>query len=557
MRPKRTSVRSAGAQKRDAHREFKRVLLLVDLEGIAGVSQVGSLLFGGPGHLAACTKLTAAVQTVCSVLVQRAETVLVLDTHLSGAQRSNVDATGLPPSVSVVHSSNPFLQKWWKGVDALALLGMHAAAGEQAFAAHTVGLSARWSNTTRHLSEADLALSMAARRQIPVIFVSGDLKLRRHLQPDVVFVPKPATQRQPRGALPKPSRSFLRQLAVASQSPARGVPPQADQRIQLSFLTRALTQAAGRDQFESADAPTALAEAMKAHSKAETALESTWGEPSLFPTLLEQLDGHFAALSAAPSAIVKASVRSEAAVGALGAALKLSESDTPELMVLRALALHMLEGFAPRFFRAHQLRATKDLAFSRLLELPHQLDPELTADQAQDVSDTWYLRQFLPRPPALNRKALHQTVTTLRARGEALYAWVIASNAAMASNQKVPPPPAQQHRLPAGYALTHEVIFASRYLTLPFRPTLRQTVHAMQSVEWVVRSKHVDLAGELLWVLQLSEDDASPSAGRLLNLMRDAQRSDGAVVDKTLESSRPTRAHTSFVAALAFARSTE
>ncbi len=159
--------------------EFNRILLMVDLEGIAAVRDVEALIAETPQHTKACQVLTEEVKAITTLLLRRCRQVRVVDTHLSGSAQPNIDSTQLPDNVQLIHTDNPFRPQIWKGVDALAAWGMHAAAGTAGFAAHTVSLSAIWKQRGRFLSESALYVGLAAERDLPVLFVAGDASVAK------------------------------------------------------------------------------------------------------------------------------------------------------------------------------------------------------------------------------------------------------------------------------------------------------------------------------------------------------------------------------------------
>jgi hypothetical protein len=246
-----------------------------------------------------------------------------------------------------------------------------------------------------------------------------------------------------------------------------------------------------------------------------------------------------------------------AATAATTAALTLSDSCEPELRVLRALGLHMLEGFAPHFFAQQRLYARKAQAFRALAGVPHHLTPSMSGQQAQDCSDAWFLKQHGPRAPRLDSRALQSTLKSLKHRGETADAWIIECNVALARSTSLPPTPLFRNRLLRLYALAHQVLFATHYFGRQARPSVRQVGVVTRAAGWVVSQRHVDLAGELLWVLQLVDTAGALFQHPFLKLLLSAQQTDGSVVDDSLEASQAVVAHTSFVAALAFARMCE
>jgi len=149
-------------------------LLIADLEGIAAVTTLESLVFGGAGHLEACAAMTREVNAAIEGLVAQGFThVRVSDTHRSGSGAPNLEALH-PAAQPFFVDPDCYGGALLDGVSAIACVGMHAAGGTSGFAAHTVEAHCAWLLNGRPISEAELALWLAADRGIPGIFVAGD-----------------------------------------------------------------------------------------------------------------------------------------------------------------------------------------------------------------------------------------------------------------------------------------------------------------------------------------------------------------------------------------------
>lgn len=145
---------------------MRRVLLIADLEGIAGVDRIEQLVFGGPGYAQAALRMNEEVSMVALLLLEHGvQHVRVSDTHHSGA--ANLEARFFPAGCELVTDVLA------DDVDAVACVGMHALGDSHGFGAHTVNVNTDWSLGTERLTESRIVELLAAERGVPFWFTSG------------------------------------------------------------------------------------------------------------------------------------------------------------------------------------------------------------------------------------------------------------------------------------------------------------------------------------------------------------------------------------------------
>ncbi|HET9014130.1 MAG TPA: M55 family metallopeptidase [Thermomicrobiaceae bacterium] len=154
-----------------------RALVIADIEGIAGVDDYWQDLAGGaPGYDRACDLMTAEVAAATRGLARAGATdVLVIDAHSSGR---NIRREALPAPARFLDTPgmlNQLREALALGVDAVVLLGFHAAAGTpDAFMPHSFHVDTRsWIDGVEVGEPSFLALH-CARHRIPVVLNAGD-----------------------------------------------------------------------------------------------------------------------------------------------------------------------------------------------------------------------------------------------------------------------------------------------------------------------------------------------------------------------------------------------
>jgi D-amino peptidase len=203
----------------DAHR---RALILGDIEGITGVDDWRQIFPGRAGYDAACRDYANDVNAVVRGLrAGGASEVLLVDTHAAGTNLVGQEVVGCV-AIDGPRMLGRIETAFAAGVDALVLLGFHAAAGTvEGFVPHSFAPATRsWIDGSLAGEPAFYAL-MAGHFGVPTIMITGDDHTIAQLQP---FAPgahavQTKTSRSPWSAVsldPPTARNQLeRQAAIA------------------------------------------------------------------------------------------------------------------------------------------------------------------------------------------------------------------------------------------------------------------------------------------------------------------------------------------------------
>jgi D-amino peptidase len=540
----------------------REALLVVDLEGVAGVERPAAMLTGTAEYEAARALLTAEVNAAVEGLVAAGfPHVRVSDSHLSGSERANVRAEHLHASATLHYVHDWYAEDLFAGVEAVACLGMHAPAGTAGFAAHTVDLSSRWSIGKRLLSESDLVLGLAAERGTPVVFVSGDDVLEAHLGPAVPFVrTKRAVSNVRAESLPAADvLATLREAARRAPVPAPALPTGP---LRLDYHLVACAEAAAAHGATRLG-PTSVqvtGTARERYTRAFAAAHAA--DPLLVQSVWPEL-GHewmvedAEALLSLPWAAPRVDGLDALAERTLDAFLRLTADVSDESRALRPLTLHMLEGLAPRFFQKHRVQKPLDAALESAASVPMGIGHVHDPDVLQARVDAWYLRRLRGLPqegpaPDTVRQVLHRLNDT----DQVLFSWLLGELAARAgidARLTFPDRPYRgASRLHDLYWLTHLVLLDTDYFARPLSsPDAGQWVACLLAgAAGVIARKEFDVAGELAFCLASAGEVHAAAVDALLALLRDEQRPDGALSD---EPGGPPSAHATATALLAFA----
>lgn len=523
-----------------------RVLLVVDLEGIAGVDEVADLVAGSPGYTSARRRLTEEVLIVSRALEAAGfDHVRVSDSHICGSGEPNVLADELDPFVELRMEEDPYGDEMFDHVDAVACLGMHAAAGTSGFAAHTVNLHSRWRQGERRLSETDLVMGLSAERGLPFLFATGDEVLAASMPPSVPFL---VTKTWSQGAWRSVSRSELRLGLEGLARAGRGLvlPAPEPRPIEIRFKSRWQADLAdtgavprtGPFDFE-VSAPSfreCYRMAWDLTERAAEGLEGCVRGELGAPEFVEDVQ----ALLRRGFEHARVSVEPRELERARDAFLRLTEGPSSESRALRALILHMLEHHAPSSFEALGLRSSLDQALAGLARVPASLERGLEADELQARVDARYLehRRGLPGP-RLDPIELETVLADLETRGDELYAFILGSMSA-AMGLSVPPrfleAPKTDARVLDLYISTHRLLFESDYLTRPLAVGVlnEERERLLLAAPFVSAEGHADLAAEMAILLQSAGEHLSEEHAQLVALVRKATSADGVVHDGSL-----------------------
>lgn len=246
---------------------------------------------------------------------------------------------------------------------------------------------------------------------------------------------------------------------------------------------------------------------------------------------------------------------------ALQAFLALTASGSEEARALRALILHMLEGYTPRAFERWQLAPVLEEAVRALESLPREFPLDLSPDDALARVDAVYIRHARRLPHEFpEREAFTRYLLHLDETGDSLYAWLLCElmkQCGLPVPLVFPERPFKPHsRLMDLYWVTHLYLLDTRYLHAPLQspqaPTWTEDLLA--AGPWLLEEHHLDLAAEVAFCLQVAGQAGSDTHRMILDALARAQQPDGRVLDTTIgETPDDAVDHTTAVALLAFA----
>ena len=246
---------------------------------------------------------------------------------------------------------------------------------------------------------------------------------------------------------------------------------------------------------------------------------------------------------------------------ALQAFLAATASGSEQDRALRALTLHMLEGYTPRAFERWKLGPVLEEAVRELERVPIAFPLELHEDDGMARVDAIYILRernlpaVLPEPGAFLRYLQH-----LDEQGAGLYAWLMAE-LMKACGLPVPlvfPERAFKSlaRVLDIYWVTHLYLLDTRYLRAPLRsPDAPEwTEELLASASWLLEERRFDLAAEVAVCLQVAGKAGSDAHRMILDALVREQQPDGRMLDTTIgEVAGDQTAHTTAAALLAFA----
>jgi D-amino peptidase len=167
-----------------SHASGGRAVILGDIEGIIGVDDWRQIFPGAPGYAAACRAYAADVNACArGLLAGGADEVLLVDTHAAG---TNLDTEEIPHcrAFRAPNMMGRVAAAFDEGIDALVLLGFHAAAGTgDGFVPHSFAPATRsWIDGQLAGEPAFYAL-MAAARAVPTVLITGDAQTIEQVRP--------------------------------------------------------------------------------------------------------------------------------------------------------------------------------------------------------------------------------------------------------------------------------------------------------------------------------------------------------------------------------------
>ncbi len=164
-----------------------RVLIIHDMEGLAGQSDPSSFDFGTELYPSGQEWLAADINAVVDGLIAGGATeVVIADGHGSGNPDPDLRRDLLDPRATQIIRDEPFDTYFdlpeSEEIDAVAVVGMHAKTGSRGFASHTFTLGIDLLINGRSITETELVALSWGRVGVPVIFASGDDRLAIDLQ---------------------------------------------------------------------------------------------------------------------------------------------------------------------------------------------------------------------------------------------------------------------------------------------------------------------------------------------------------------------------------------
>ncbi|MDE2783627.1 MAG: M55 family metallopeptidase [Gemmatimonadota bacterium] len=164
-----------------------RVLIIHDMEGLSGQDDPRSYRFGTEQYPSGQEMLAADVNAVVDGLFAGGATdVVIADGHGSGNSDPDLRTDLLDGRATQIIRDEPFDTYFdlpeSEAIDAVAVVGMHSKTGSGGFAAHTFTLGIDLLINGQSITETELVALSWGRFGVPVIFASGDDKLRGDLE---------------------------------------------------------------------------------------------------------------------------------------------------------------------------------------------------------------------------------------------------------------------------------------------------------------------------------------------------------------------------------------
>jgi D-amino peptidase len=545
------------------------VLLITDLEGVAGVDTVDALIEGLPNFPRARERLTNEVEAALTGFAEghlQARDFVIGDTHMGGPL-PNLLLERLPAAATLrtFRSANPADPAFFANfadVTAIACLGMHG--GQAGFVPHCIDLSASFESAEGPLSETQLFLGVAAELGIPAVFVAGDDSLG-----DVGPVPRIVTKQalSPTRAQSRPAEDVLREIRLAAAAAPVAAPALPDA-LRLRFRSRWMADRAEAEGAARHDETSVVlvGDSLRARI-ADGHRLLTVASPVTEAFRPWQLVEDVSALAARSFIRTPPASRRHEAQLALGAMLKGTDGTDDWSRANRALTLHMLEGHAPEFFRTASLAPVLADAVERLRAVSLAFPLDLSPEEAMARLDAAYVLQERGAAIDFDREAFTSYCRATFARAP-LYAWLLAEiGAAMGIGDRMAfdiRAYRRSNRVVYLYWLTHVFLLATRYLRVPLprdtpAPGPTEIEELLLAASFCVEAGHHDLAAELAFCLVAAGEANAPERARILDALAESQRSDGIVPNLDTpagmdrEGQRRADVHCTLASLLAFA----
>ncbi|MBL8151903.1 MAG: hypothetical protein JNN15_18425 [Blastocatellia bacterium] len=243
----------------------------------------------------------------------------------------------------------------------------------------------------------------------------------------------------------------------------------------------------------------------------------------------------------------------------LEAFLKETEQKTEPNIALRALVLHMLEGYIPETFRKLNLPSKLRQSLKYLKEIPIRIEPGLDLSIAMARVDRVFIETLREiKTDKFNLDALQEYIDSISFVRGGAYAWLMAQESIRAGHQIdteffLEEILINDSPLDYIYYLTHLFLFETDYLQKPLsKPDSwePQLLQLRMSIEDIVKNRAADVAAEVAICFQLVGKHYTVHHTRLVETIITQQREDGTVLDPFMEQDI---AHTTSAALVAFA----
>jgi D-amino peptidase len=163
-----------------------KILVWYDMEGLSGIDDWRMTIFRYPEQYKKGQEfLTADVNAVIEGLFDGgADEIYVLDQHGSGSPGPDIILEQMDSRAKFIDEAPEEKGVWELEIfDAVAFVGMHSKTGGGGFMAHTGNPGMDPILNGRSVNETELAIISAGFFDVPMIFVSGDDKLKEQLEP--------------------------------------------------------------------------------------------------------------------------------------------------------------------------------------------------------------------------------------------------------------------------------------------------------------------------------------------------------------------------------------
>ena len=164
-----------------------KILVYYDMEGISGLDNPQGLKYGNEEYGSARELLTQDVNAVIDGLFAGgADVVDVVDAHGSGNPGPDILLDKMDSRAKMLFKDAyyaPYIDlPEQEQYDAVAVVCMHSRTDGGGFASHTYSIGTNWIMNGRAINETEIIAYSWGRMDVPVIFASGDDKLKSELE---------------------------------------------------------------------------------------------------------------------------------------------------------------------------------------------------------------------------------------------------------------------------------------------------------------------------------------------------------------------------------------